>query len=217
MSLVFPIRIVLTDDHPMLLEGLQKVLSPISQIEIIGIYRNATELLNALEHNTPDVLMLDIQMPGLTGLEASRIIKEKFPHVQILIFSGIESHYYIIDLIQSGCNGYLMKSTTEQSELLEAITTVARGDLYLDPSIKQEILMEMLRSKRKKNAIPKLTEREKEVLQLIVEEYSNQEIAEKLKISSRTVENHRYNLIQKLDVKNTVGLVKTAMQLGLIK
>lgn len=208
------IKVALTDDHPMVLEGLQKVLNEVADIEVAGVYKCAKDLLLALKKQLPDVLVLDVQLPDMTGLEVAKIIKTKYPDIKILVLSGIESHYYIADLIQQGCNGYLLKSTTDNKLLIDGIKGVYNGELFLDPSMKQVLLQEMLRAKRKKNASPKLTEREKEVLQLIIKEYGNQEIANKLCISLRTAENHRYNLLQKLDVKNTVGLVKAALQMG---
>lgn len=209
------IKIALTDDHQMVLEGLQKVLEPAADIEVTGAYRCAKDLFTGLKKVVPDVLLLDVQLPDMTGLEVAKIIRQEYLDMKILVLSGIESHYYIMDLIKQGCNGYLLKSTTDNRLLLEGVRSVYNGELFLDPSMKQTVLQEMLRAKRRKNASPKLTEREKEVLQLIIKEYGNQEIADKLFISLRTVENHRYNLLQKLDVKNTVGLVKAAMQMGL--
>jgi len=208
------ITVSLTDDHPMVLEGLQKVLSETTDIYVSGAYRNGKDLLAGLKTTVPDVLLLDVQLPDITGLEVAKVVKTDYPDLKILILSGIESHYYIVDLIQQGCNGYLLKSTTDNRLLIEGIKGVYEGELFLDPSMKQALLQEMLRAKRKKNASPKLTEREKEVLQLIIKEYGNQEIADELCISLRTAENHRYNLLQKLDVKNTVGLVKAALQMG---
>jgi DNA-binding NarL/FixJ family response regulator len=215
MKNTMPIQIAITDDHPMIIDGLTNALQQDEGITIIGKYKTGKDLLKSLQQQQqPDVLLLDVQLPDLNGLELTKIIKKEYPNIYILILSGIESHYYILDLIHQGCNGYLLKSTTDQRLLSEGIRAVYKGELFLDPSVKQTVLQEMLRVKRKKNASPKLTEREKEVLQLIIKEYSNQEIAEKLCISLRTAENHRYNLLQKLDVKNTVGLVKVALQMG---
>jgi DNA-binding NarL/FixJ family response regulator len=209
-----PIKVALADDHLMVLEGLQKVLSEFEEIGVTGIYKNGKDLLKGLNYSMPDVLILDVQMPDLTGLEVAKTIREKNEDLKILVLSGIESQFYIMDLIKQGCNGYLLKSSTDHRLLVEGIKAVYKGELFLDPSMKQNLLQEMLRVKRKKNASPKLTEREKEVLRLIIREYANQEIAAELCISLRTVENHRYNLLQKLNVKNTVGLVKVAMQMG---
>lgn len=209
-----PITVALTDDHPMVLEGLQKVLNEIGEIEVTGVYKTGKELLAGLKNGLPDVLLLDVQLPDITGLEVAKIVRAEYSEIKILVLSGIESQYYIMDLIKQGCNGYLLKNTTDHRLLIEGIKGVYNGELFLDPSMKQNLLQEMLRVKRKKNASPKLTEREKEVLQLIIKEYGNQEIANKLCISLRTAENHRYNLLQKLDVKNTVGLVKAALQMG---
>ncbi len=212
-----PIKVVITDDHHLVIEGLRKVLDPLPQIEVIASYTRAGALLKGLQYSVPDVLLLDLQLPDQPGYEIIKDLIRDYPQMRILILSGVESHYYIKDMIRQGCHGYLLKSTTGQDILATAIQEVHKGSMFLDPSIRAELLQEMLQNKKKKESIhPQITVREKEVLGLIVQEFDNQEIAKKLFISLRTVENHRYNLLQKLDVKNTVGLVKVAIQMGLL-
>ncbi len=210
------IKVVIVDDHRMVIEGLERVLLTLPDIEIIGTYTRAQDLLESLSHATPDVLLLDVQLPDQPGEELAKLLAKEYPQIRILVLSGVESNYYIQEMIQNGCYGYIFKSTTDRELLHKAILTVEREELFLDPSIRSDMLQNILRNKRKKGNIkPKLTGREKEVLELIVKEYNNQKIAQKLCVSLRTVENHRYHLFQKLDVNNVVSLVKVALQLGL--
>lgn len=211
------IKVAITDDHHMVIEGLRNVLKAFGHIQVIATYTRAHALLKGLEAEVPDVLLLDLQLPDQPGYEIVKTLISKYPQMRVLILSGIESDYYIQDMIRQGCSGYLLKSTADKNLLASAIQKVYEGEVFLDPSIKEALLLKMLKGKKMKESIqPKITEREKEVLQLIVQEFDNQEIANKLFISLRTVENHRYNLLQKLDVKNTVGLVKIAMKMGLL-
>ncbi len=144
------------------------------------------------------------------------LLLQQYPNLHILILSGIESSPNIKEMIQKGCKGYLLKSTTNQSILITAIKQVYAGELFLDGKIKEQLLQEMLVSRRAANKFnPKITRREKEVLSLIAKGYSSQEIAEHLFISLRTVDTHRYNLLQKLDAKNTAGLLRAATEMGL--
>lgn len=210
------IKIALVDDHHMVIEGLQKVLSTIPNLHITGVYNRASAFLQSITKDPPDVVLLDVQLPDQTGLELTKKITKDFPAIRILALSGVESSYYVMDMIKHGCYGYLFKSTATRELLGQAIEHVYKEEIFLDPSIKQDVLQQMIQNKRKKEKIvPRLTEREKEVLKLIVKEYSNQEIADHLFISLRTVENHRHHLFQKLDVKSAVGLTKVALQMGL--
>jgi DNA-binding NarL/FixJ family response regulator len=210
-----PIKIVIADDHPLVIDGLQNAIKPYAEFEIMGTYCNGNSLLAALVQKQPDVLLLDIQMPGKTGSELVPVIARTYPDVKILILSGMESSTFVKSMLQQGCMGYILKNTTNQNTLIEAINRVYSGHIFVDASLKEEFLFRVLKEKRKKESTaPQLTRREKEVLQLVVGEYSNQEIADKLFLSLRTVENHRYNLLQKLNAKNTVGLVKMAIRIG---
>ncbi len=210
------IKVSITDDHPLVLEGIEKVLATIADIKVIATYNRGTQLLNDIKLNRPDVLLLDLQLPDISGRELSKKLLKAYPDLKILILSGVEGHNVIHDMTRLGCKGYLLKSGTNRDLLNEALHEVYKGNLFLDPSVKQELFHEMLTGKRKRDQIAgKITEREREILELILQEMDNQEIAEELSLSIRTVENHRYNLLQKLDVKNTVGLVKAAIDLGI--
>lgn len=212
-----PIKVAITDDHLMLIQGLKDTLSTNPGIEVIAAYTTGAALLAGLQHISPDVLLLDVQMPDKTANELAPVILQNYPAVRILILSGMDSFFNIKELIKQGCMGYLLKGTTDQEILFKAIESVYENNLFLDPSIREELLNSMLQGTKSANAASsKLTKREIEVLRYIVAEYNNQEIADRLFLSLRTVENHRFNILQKLDVKNTVGLVKKALQLGLI-
>jgi DNA-binding NarL/FixJ family response regulator len=158
------------------------------------------------------------QLPDKMGYEISETLGRSYPQMRILVLSGIDSDYFIQTMIRQGCRGYLLKGNTDSAMLTSAIRAVHEGELFIDPSVKEQLLANMLHSRRKATqTFARLTEREKEVLQLVIEEYRNTEIAERLNISLRTVENHKYNLQQKLNAKNTVGLVKAALHMGILK
>lgn len=216
MTTVTPIKVAIADDHLVVIEGLQKALATIDDIVITDCYQRGHALLHDISSNMPDVLLLDVQLPDIRGKELAMKLLKQYPNLKILVLSGVEAHSYIQDMIEAGCLGYLLKGTADRDMLHKGIHEVYRGNLYIDPSIREELFREMLAGKRKKQQMTeKITEREKEVLEFILKEMDNQEIADELNISIRTVENHRYNLSQKLNVKNIVGLVKAAMDMGL--
>lgn len=212
------IRVAITDDHPIVIDGLRNALQPQEDIVVTGAYHNGAELFKGLQQHEADVLLLDLQLPDKTGNELVPLLLQQYPDLHILILSGMESSPYIKEMMRKGCKGYLLKSTTNQTTLVTAIKQVYAGELFLDVGLKEQLLREMLISKRQLNKLnPRITQREKEVLRLIASEYSNQQIADHLFISLRTVETHRYNLLQKLDVKNTAGLLRAANQMGLLE
>lgn len=208
------IRLAMVDDHPMIISGLEKMLYYHKNIEIIAAYNNGNALLEGLKKEQPDVLLLDIQLPDITGNELSRIISKQYPDMKIIAMTSLDNTFHVKDMLGHGCLGYL-KKTTDQKTLIEAIEEVAKGHEFLEPIMKNELIKNLIKKKKDIEVIPTLTKREKEVLQLILAENNNKQIANKLFLSERTVENHRFNLQQKLNVKNTIGLMKIAMQLGL--
>lgn len=204
------IKVAITDDHPVVIKGLLNVLNDVQDIEVCDTYSSGAELLEGLNYKQPDVLMLDIQMPDKTGNELVRIIHKKWPGIKVLAFTSMDTTFHIRDMLQHGCTGYITKNTNPAT-LLTAIRQVHSGEPYVETHL-QELL---LRNITGTNNID-ITRREKEILQLIVEEYTSQDIADKLFISLKTVESHRFSLFQKLNVKNSIGLIKTALQMGLI-
>lgn len=206
------IKLAITDDQVIILKGLQKILADVPHISIVGVYNNGDELLSGIEKDQPDVLLLDIQMPGKTGIELAGIISKQYPSIKIIALTNVDVLIQVKKTLQQGCLGYLFKDASPEV-IVKAIETVYTGEQYLQEELQRQLLMSLSSDQKSKQII---TRREKEILQLIVDEYTNQEIANKLFLSLRTVENHRNNLLQKLDVKNTAGLVKVALQDGLI-
>ncbi len=205
------ISLAITDDQVIILNGLQKILADVPNIEIIGIYHNGDELLEGLAAQQPDVLLLDIQMPGKSGIELSATITKMYKNTRIIALTNIDVVAQIKKILQQGVMGYLLKDASPAT-IIAAIETVHAGNQFIQEELKQQLLSSLSAS----SARQIVTRREKEILQLIVDEFTNQEIADKLFLSLRTVENHRNNLLQKLDVKNTAGLVKVAIKEGLV-
>ncbi|MEX0636624.1 MAG: response regulator transcription factor [Ferruginibacter sp.] len=205
------IHVAIVDDQVIILNGLQKILADASHIKVDGVYNNGDDLLSAMEKKIPDVLLLDIQMPGKSGPELAVIIAKKYPTVKMIALTNVDVISQVKQMLQKGCLGYLLKDVSPEI-LLKAIETVHSGQQFL----KEDYKIQLLNSLSGNESNHLITRREKEILKLIVEENTNQEIAGKLFLSLRTVENHRNNLLQKLQVKNTAGLVKLAIQEGLI-
>lgn len=205
------IQLAITDDQVIILNGLQKILADVQNIRITGVYNNGDELLEGIAKEQPDVLLLDIQMPGKSGIELAAIITRQYRNIKIIALTNIDVVAQIKKILQQGVMGYLLKDASPET-IINAIETVYGGEQYIQEQLRQLLLSSLSASNSKQI----VTRREKEILQLIVDEFTNQEIADKLFLSLRTVENHRNNLLQKLDVKNTAGLVKVAIQEGLV-
>lgn len=212
------IKIIIADDHQLFIDGIKSILKSIRNMEIIGEVNNGNLLLELLEQQQCDVILMDINMPEMNGIDATKLIKSKFPGIRILMLTMYSSRDYIEKLLRVGADGYILKNTGKE-ELQEAIETVYKGESFFSKEVTERI-MEGLQKKKttEKNAyVVELTEREIDVLKLIVQEFMTTEIAEKLFISTHTVETHRKNLISKLNVRNIAGLVKYAMQHGLVE
>lgn len=205
------INVAMIDDQVIILNGLQKILADAEHLVITGVYNNGDELLHGFETALPDVLLLDIHMPGKSGIELAGIISKKYPTVKMIALTNVDVLAQMKQMLQKGCVGYLLKDVSPEI-LVKAIETVSSGEQYLQ----EEFKIQLLNSLSGINKKQLITRREKEILKLITEEHTNNEIAGKLFLSLRTVENHRNNLLQKLNVKNTAGLVKMAIQEGFI-
>lgn len=212
------INVLIADDHKIFRDGIRSILEKEKDIEVIDEAADGNEVLEKLDTELIDVIILDIDIGKPTGIEVMEIIQDKYPEVKVLILSMIGLHDFVIQALEKGANGYILKNTGKD-EVLTAIRSVAKGDSYFSKEV-SSILVEQLnrprKAKKKSEGIP-LTARETEVLQLIAQEFSNHEIAERLYISIRTVDTHRRNLLEKLNLKNTAGLVKYAIKKGLIK
>lgn len=210
------ITIVLADDHKIVRDGLKSFLLKIPDFVILAEAEDGEQLLDIYENQLPDIALVDISMPKLTGLEALRHLHEQNPEVKIIMLSMHEEPDYIMKALQNGAKGYLLKNTDEK-ELEMAIRVVAGGGKYFN-AVVSNIMIENLSNK----PMVKMTEevnvstREKEILKLVSQGQSNKMIADKLNISSRTVETHRLNLLRKLNVSNAAELVKKALETGLI-
>lgn len=213
------INVSIVDDHPMVISGLTNMLQSFKHIHVISHFFNGKDLLDGLPQYLPDVILMDIMMPGIQGPDLVKQVKALYPQIKVLAVTSLDTPGQIRNMMQCGCSGYLLKNT-DQNILLDAIEQTFAGAEYIEPALKEQLVQSVLRFKEKNetsNYAQKivLTRREKEILQLIIQENSNQEIADKLFVSLRTVENHRFNLQQKLQVKNMIGLVKVAIQMGL--
>lgn len=209
------IKISILDDHVMVVRGLESMLEDSKTIKIIATYCLGKQLLGEIINNTPDILLLDINLPDSNGLELCKELTKKYPKLKIIALSNYCETGFIKNMLRNGAKGYLLKNTDKQ-ELITAITTIYTGDTYLPRAIQNILLNESIGSPQQDSFIPKLTRREKEVLNLISKEHTNQEIAKLLFVSTKTIESHRNNLIQKLRVRNTAGLIRVALEKGLI-
>lgn len=210
------IKIAIADDHPLVINGLHHLLGNCADMEIMGSYLSGKELLADLATKQPDVLLLDITMPGQTGDELAEIISEKYPQIRMLALTNLDNVYYIKTMLRKGVHGYVLKTTRDET-LLSAIRTVYNGEQFLEPVLKEKVINDALQAKRQVSANPILSRREKEVLQYIASNLTSQQIADKLFVSKRTIDNHRLSLLMKLDAKNVAALVKKGIQLGLIE
>jgi DNA-binding NarL/FixJ family response regulator len=200
--------VLLVEDHPLMVEGMIKIIENAKNLSVAGIARNAGECLTVLEKCKPDIILMDILLPGMDGMELCKIISAKPDKPKILILSTYNQRYYVDSMLVNGANGYLLKNASAD-EIIEAIELVLKGNTYLSGEIEQMI------RKNPENPLS-LSRREIEVLKLIAEGFTNKEIADKLFISPLTVDSHRKNLIQKMGVRNTASLVKIAGMEGIL-
>ncbi len=204
-----PIKIIIADDHKVLLDGLQALLSDVSDIQIVSLANNGEEVLSKMKSHDVDVLMMDIQMPLKNGFETAVEMARDYPETRILILSMHSEKAFIEKMYHLGVSGYLLKSASKE-EIVEAIRKVAEGKRYFS----DEVTSAILENKTISNSIisPELTRREREILKLIAQGKNNPGIAEILFLSVDTVKTHRKNLMRKLDINNTAGLVKYALE-----
>ena len=212
-------HILLVDDHVMFRQGLKRILEERCDLEVVGEVDCGLELLKLLEKLVPDLIILDISMPNLRGLEAIHEIKMNHPDVRILVLTMHKDKEYLHQAVTAGAEGYLLKEDAD-SELFSAIDRVRQGRMYISPKLSEELTTDWVKMSQgddKPSFEPvRLTTREREVLKLIAEGKTSKEIGELLFISVRTVEHHRANIMEKLNLKNTADLVKYAIQKGYV-
>jgi DNA-binding NarL/FixJ family response regulator len=206
------IRVFIVDDHPVVIEGIHSLLQNEKDIAWVGQAMNAKSCLGFFVNNTADVLLMDISMPGMEGVELCGLMKEKYPGIMILGLSSFNQGLYIKKMMENGASGYILKNSSKE-ELIQAIHAVYKGYIFFSGEVGMA-LKEY--EKSSVNELPILTPREKEVLSFIAEGFTNPQIAEKIFLSSFTVDSHRKNLLAKLGAKNTASLVRLAVENKLI-
>ena len=212
------LRILLGDDHAILRTGLVKILQEQKDWEIVGEAGDGREVVRLALDLTPDVIIMDIGMPLLNGIEATRQIVRRLPDVPILILSMHVNEAYVVESLQAGAKGYMLKDAAD-TDLVNGVTSVASGKSYFSPAVSKIVLDDYVKRLSDKGIVDRygaLSEREREIFQLIAEGHSNKEVATLLSISLATVETHRASILQKLDIHNTAELVLYAVRRGVI-
>ncbi|MBI3805151.1 MAG: response regulator transcription factor [Nitrospirae bacterium] len=211
------IKILIADDHTIVRQGMRRLLEGYPDLEVVGESQDGDETVAAAERLAPELVIMDISMPGFSGLEATRKIKKKYPAIKIVILTVHAEKEYIFQILQSGASGYLLKGSPIE-ELVTAIRAVDRGESYLSPPVSKSIIESYVtgRGVRAQTAVKSqsLTTREREVLRLIAEGHTSKSIAGRLSLSSKTIETHRSHIMQKLNIHNAAGLIRYAIQKG---
>jgi DNA-binding NarL/FixJ family response regulator len=209
------VKILIVDDHPMIRLGIRSILNNVEHLNVADEANNGREALEKLAKDNFDLVIMDIKMPEMNGIEATEEIIKLHPNTKVLAISMFDEQRYIVKMLQAGALGYVLKNTGK-NEMVNAINSIMAGESYFSQEVSNIMMSQfMTRGGLNQTLEPKnditLTKRETEIIRMISEELTNSEIADRLGISSRTVDTHRRNLLQKLDVKNTAGLVKYAM------
>jgi two-component system response regulator NreC len=212
------IRVVLADDHRMMREGIRALLERQKDIEVVGEAADGREAVRLATQLSPDMVVMDVSMPLLNGIEATRQIRRDCPDVSVLILTVHESEEYVAQLLAAGADGYIIKRAAGD-ELISAIRAVNQGEAFLYPSVARVVIEDYVRRLKEGEGLgvqDVLTDREREVLQLIAEGYTNREIADLLHVSIKTVQSHRSKIMNKLDLHDRGELIKYAIQQGII-
>lgn len=212
-----PITVLLADDHDVVRKGMKMLLEDEEDVKVVGEASDGLDAIEKVSILMPNVVILDLTMPKMNGIEAAKVISSEYPAVKILIFSMHNNREYIINSVENGASGYLLKDTGKE-ELMRAIKVVSEGRKYFPPEISEVIIDELLakttievQDDKNRPIFQKITPKEKQILGMIVQGYNSREIADKLFLSIRTVDNHRANMMKKTQAKNTADLVKMAI------
>jgi DNA-binding NarL/FixJ family response regulator len=214
------LKLLIVDDHPMVRLGIKSLLEGVKEVALVDEAVDGEDALQKYNTKSYDIIIMDIKMPNKDGIETTKEIIKKNPYARIIALSMLDEQDFIIKMLQAGAKGYLLKNSSKE-ELLRALQAVSRGDNYFSHEVSSIMLSKFIqkeypaKQKSPKSDV-KLTKRETQIIKMIAEEMTNAEIAKKLNISVRTVDTHRRNLLQKLDVKNTAGLVRYAIQNNLL-
>lgn len=209
------IHILIADDHTMFVDGMESILGGEPDFKVVGRSYDGPSVLDFLKRHMVHLVLLDVNLPGMNGIEVCKEISANYPDTKVLAISMFNEESFVSEILNNGAKGYILKNTG-RDELLKAIRTVAHGNTYFSDEV-TEIIMKGLMNKRKSSSkspgfYPRLSRREKEILKLIAQEFTTQEIADNLYISLKTVESHRSSLLSKLNARNSVGLVRIAME-----
>lgn len=211
------LRVLIADDHTIVRSGIKLLLEAESDIDVVGESLDGEQALAMIESLNPDVVLMDIAMPGMDGLEATRRIKARWPDIKILVLTMHRSTEYFFEMLKAGAHGYILKGA-ETSDLINAVRVVGRGEVFLYPSMAQRLVKDYLNlSDRESDSDPPLSPREKEVLKLLIEGHTNKEIAEQLFISPSTVYTHYGNLLDKLGLTSKHELIQYARKRGYLR
>jgi DNA-binding NarL/FixJ family response regulator len=211
-----PTRVILADDHKLVRAGFRAMLKTLPDVEVVAETENGRDALELIRKHVPDIALLDITMPGLTGLEVAARVSAEIPSVRVIILSMHTGDEYILQAIRAGIAGYLLKNA-EPMELELAIRSALNGDIYMSPGVSRRVVHEFARKTNFTTTMDLLSPRQREILQLLAEGNSNKEIATVLNLSVKTVETHRKELMERLGLHDVAGLVRYAIRMGIVR
>lgn len=209
------IDIAITDDHELVLQGIKSMLKDTKEVEVVATFSDAKQTLKGLDVSKVQVLLLDLNLPDINGIDLSKTLLKKYPELKIIALTNFDDTSFAKRMLKNGVHGYLLKNT-DKIELLKALKTVLSGEIYVQKDIRDKLLKQDIKPSSNNGLHIRLTRREHEVLLAISEELTTHQISEKLFISPKTVETHRMNIMSKLGAKNSVGMIKIAIEKELL-
>lgn len=213
------IHILLADDHTILRAGLKMMLNAQPDMEVVGEAQDGRQAIHEAQRLHPDIILMDITMPDMNGIEATKQVKKQLPEVKVLILTMHENEEYVFQALRAGASGYMLKEAAD-TDLINALRIIQSGNFYLSPAAQSVMVgdyLQRVRAGEEKDSYSSLTEREREILKLVAEGFTNNQIAERLVISPKTVDTHRTHIMDKLNLHSRAELVKYAMRRGLLE